>query len=96
MNWRPKGWENPYKEGVQIAWDREIDLSQETQQACFEVGADAMLEALKKQAIPHEVYADYLRYGFDRGAKIFTGEEDKVTYQGVKGTLVFIPDAEGK
>lgn len=88
--WRPKEWAkmNPFS--------RENDPlhmnSQEPNYTDFEAGADAMIGALKKQGIDHKVYADHLRFGFDRGAKVLEGKEEAITYQGVKGTLVFIPD----
>jgi len=89
MSWRPEGWKNRFSiaSGADPAdGERFID---------YEAGADAMLGALKKRGIDLRVYADHLRFGIDRGAKVLEGKEDTVTYQGVKGTLVFIPDKEG-
>jgi len=83
--WRPEGWKNEHiasASGEPIYPEHQV----------FEAGADAMLEALRRQGIDQKVYADHLRFGLDRGAKVLEGKEDTVTYQGVKGTLVFIPD----
>jgi len=94
-NWRPDGWENN-KKIVLYGGGRQTGRAEYSiSKASFEAGADAMLEALKKQGIDHRVYADHLRFGVDRGTKVIEGREDTVTYQGVKGTLVFIPDKEG-
>lgn len=87
MTWRPEGWQDG-----KDRWYRDSAHSQIVDGIVFEAGADAIIEALKKHGIDHKVYADHLRFGFDRGAKVLEGKEDTVTYQGVKGTLVFIPD----
>jgi hypothetical protein len=81
--WRPEGWDK--NRGKTILLTSPLN-------EVFEAGSDAMLEALKKQGIDHKVYADHLRFGFDRGAKVLEGKEETVRYQGIKGTLVFIPD----
>ena len=85
--WRPEGWET-VAPGLRLYKGQPL---RNTRHA-FETGADAMLEALRKQGIDHKVYADHLRFGLDRGKKVIEGKEDTVTYQGVKGNLVFIPD----
>ena len=89
-NWRPEDWQNPHL--YYGSPHTMIDVESNKNRLAFEAGADAMLEALKKQGINHRVYADHLRFGFGRGAKVLEGKEETVTYQGVKGTLVFIPD----
>jgi len=91
-NWRPDGWENN-KKIVLYGGGRQTGRAEYAiSKAFFEAGADAMLEALKKQGIDHSVYADHLRFGIDRGVQVLNGKEDTIAYQGARGTLAFIPD----
>ena len=71
--WKPEGWVNPYGE----------DYESGLQNAAFEVGADAMLEALRKKG--HQIYYRDLQ-----------GEIRIPVHGEIKGTLVFIPDDEVK
>ncbi len=71
MSWRPEGWK------TFEAPDSDID-EPVTREDAFETGADAMLEALRKQAK-------------NRGLLIIQGETYQ---DGKKSITVFIPDEE--
>jgi hypothetical protein len=58
MSWRPEGWHNPYDGAFATIYFREIfrhpgvplfRIKAEREEAAFELGADAILEALKKK-----------------------------------------------
>jgi len=82
--WRPDGWVNPYITKVKI-WGtnetKDMVLDLEGQDRIFEAGADAMLEALKKD----------VSAGHTEGR---TKEYTVINSKGVAGTFVFIPDKE--
>ena len=81
-NWRPDGWKNPYNL-----------IGDNLAHPAYEAGADMLLTCLLRVGIPPEVYADFLRWGLERGMENKTNRLDKVaTYKGKKGTLVFIPE----
>jgi hypothetical protein len=82
MSWRPEGWKNPYININPGSWDY---FSNEHNPA-FEAGADAMLEAIKKQ--PNSVKVDL---EFQSVGEVAT-EYFKIIHPNGKGTLVFIPD----
>ena len=73
MMWRPEGWKNPY--------DNEFDKEEIRWYYRYEEGADAMLEALRKEAKLNPRW--YFMY-----------ETLKRIGLNPKGTLVFIPDEE--
>jgi len=92
--YRPEGWENPYKilsdgsefhEGLPI-YDGSVECDILKYKA-FEAGADAMLEALKK---PLDILArndDITPEHYEKG------EEEEIWIEApCNGTLVFIPD----
>jgi len=86
--WRPKNWASIKYHNIsrEIYDTHEVELGYQF----FEAGADAMLEALKKQGIPNDVYQSYLKGAILQGLDI----KQPYTYFGKKGTLVFIPDEE--
>ena len=78
--YRPVGWENPYKDIMNPHTNRQgviLKLGDERQERAYEAGADAMLEALRKQPISIMI-----------GGKKLNLEEGMAR----KGILVFIPD----
>lgn len=81
--WRPEGWKNPYFRSGDFG-DGQISWNEQPEFSTFEAGADAMLEALKKEAT-------YLKndgtapYGYVLG---------KILKLAEKGWLVFIPDED--
>lgn len=92
MSWRPKNWSNPY-----IYYGSPYTLYEyesNDKHKAFEADTDAILEALKQQNIPPKIYADFLRYGLERGNAVLNGKENDIMYKGQKGILLFIPDEE--
>ncbi len=80
--WRPEGWGNPYD---REKWGPEFsDMHLAEKGNAFELGADALLAALKKEG-------SYFR----KGAEVIThsGEEDDIIVA-QRGHIVFIPGNE--
>lgn len=80
--WRPEGWENPhhkeqtiYDPGTDTFWY--IDI-------IFEAGANAMLDALRKQTLDHEITITAIQNIPSVGLKTPT----------TPGMWVFVPDDE--
>lgn len=84
--WRPEGWENPYISNWKDIPIVDEETTRTDRDLYFEAGADAMLEALKKEATALIVPGD---------RKVHLKEEDGCSFAVIikrKGTLVFIPD----
>lgn len=87
--WRPDNWE---KTAFNLGFATPYKCQSNELRAFsdgVEVGADAMLEALKEYEIPPEIIDPLLRFGTRRECD--SGERG-IWYQGIKGKLVFIPD----
>ena len=86
MSYRPEGWENPHKETQEELGDLIADKTmQAVKIACYEAGADAYEEGLKREALQE--------YGIskpraDMPAMLTIAVPDK------RGYLVFIPEEE--
>ena len=76
--WRPEGWDNPCEEYKKYFGDIEPSCVQEHEYYSYEAGADAMLDALKKQFDSEHLKAYELHH----------------MTQGCAGTWVFIPDED--
>ena len=83
--WRPSGWENPYEGGIKVSVSG-LDVVNVHSDAIFEAGADAMLEALRKQGTQVKLINNTPRgvAPNETPDKIITGTI--ITYE------VFIPD----
>lgn len=83
-SWRPSNWKNPHKD----YWGKEMTLKEDyetNQHFSYEAGADAMLEALKKDA------------AYMNGDTIIPAQGKCPEIHcpgGMVGWLVFIPDKE--
>ena len=78
MSWRPEGWDNPH-----------FDVNGYIQ---FEAGADAMLEALKKQ--PKALRSGGVTYtGYAQTPELAHAIIERARAEPV-GTWIFIPDEE--
>jgi len=83
--YRPEGWENPY--GDEVYQEREEDgsFSLTFLRVIYEAGADAMLKALRAEALMY-------RHG---DANSFVSGSQTIRFdQGDRGHLVFIPEVE--
>jgi len=78
MAWRPEGWKNPYIGEFNTTWTMALE------RVAYELGADAMLEALRKQGVH-----------VDR-ATAFCCLSEHVTLSNKDntGTYLFIPDEQ--
>lgn len=95
--WRPEGWENPYKD---------LDQKEEVtptytavaflMNTAFELGADAMLEALKKQAVI-KIKREFVS-GDTLTIRVKTvdseGKEAPVSFKYSGGDLIFLPNKD--
>lgn len=80
MNWRPDRWKNPYHK-TEKALGTVVKFNEYPEFEIFEAGADAMLEALKKNRM----------YSLDE-EKMVLSAVDILQKSGCgKGWLVFIP-----
>lgn len=57
MNWRPKDWDNPYYK-TEKAFGAEVSWNEYPEFETFEAGADAILEALEKEANGEKIWFD--------------------------------------
>ncbi len=74
MSWRPEEWKNPYREYLKE--HHVYDAAFECFAQMYEAGADAMLEALRKQA----------------GVVLQAGQVFNYTMDAQSGKIVFVPD----
>ena len=86
--YRPKDWKNPYEpDGCEVSSNQMIDAG-EIEHNAFEAGADAMLEALKKQGVTDEFYRNEDGEVCNRsGMHLYV-----LANPTARGTVVFIPD----
>ena len=80
MNWRPETWKNPYQHAASIPQNKFFNRDY----YIYEAGADAMLEALKKEG----------RYY--KWKRIATVKVPSLYQEQWKGWFTFIPDEEEK
>ena len=85
MSYRPGGWKNRYKPMADREPHWPIQVRIQALETAFEAGADAMIEALKAKGLHFEKASP------DELARVIPFLDAVDT-----GTLVFIPDEEGK
>lgn len=94
MSWRPKeGWDWKSIQGEAL---KQIPVGCHGDEIFIEAGADAMLEALKKEGIHDEFYSnEHGEVCSTAGTSVYIlcgkGKENRTA-----GTVVFIPDEETK
>lgn len=96
MVWRPEGWNNPYPDGTEkVLTEKHIIQAIEYPQSnyeLFEAGAEAMLDALKKEAMKFNgenlQIVTHLDWGYPEIIR------DTRLSPCASGYLVFIPDEE--
>ena len=77
MNWRPEGWKNIKQIAAPLARDEAGMKACERYNHLFEAGADAMLEALRKQALPPDDYAEGLYLLNENDALVLIPEDEE-------------------
>ncbi len=87
MTWRPKDW---YRITTYLWMPDGKHVTQPAASAIYELGADAMLDAIKRLSIPPCELISFSRWATTKESDI---REEGVWYKGIKGTLVFIPDS---
>ena len=93
--WRPEGWKNPYPDINAGFPTNDFIYSEYDLFDAHEVGADAILAALKEGG----VYGQYTEGVYEGPWLVGDGDEyfdisDVVSDENKKGYLVFIPDKE--
>ena len=72
MSWRPEDWKNPYfKKDTTGSWNEYPNFD------IFEAGADAMLEALKKNSVPYDAFKETAIMSLTKGRVVFIHDKER-------------------